>query len=809
MRPSLTGIASLCLIFAFTLGCVSDVEPVPQDTPIDNPDPTVPTDPTDPTDPVDPTDPSPDECYSTLEFFQKKIYAPVLSMQCASCHNTQGVANYTKFVLQTPNITGYLAHNYEVTRNVAAYEYEGQSILLAKPTLGMQHAGGKIIDPESETFENFQRLVKEFKEPVICDESEDNGEFFNDIELLSPLETFRKASLLMAGRSPTIDEETYIAVGGEKAMLEVLDELLREETFYDWVKLLYNDKFLTDKYVPGNEAADLYNMQDYPDIRWYDPPNNNNNNNMDPKEYPVTGYFKQQGQMHANRALAQEPLELIVHIIRNDLPFTEVVTADYTVVTPYSAMSLGVLDKVNFDDPVDPYEFKAVQLPGIPHAGVLTSPMWLNRFPTTATNRNRHRSRVFYDFFLATDVMKLAERPIDPTNIEEHNPTMFNPNCNVCHNNIDPIAGAFQNWDEQGSYRPPEEGWFAEMLPAGFGDETIPYEERFTALNWLGHRVAEDPRFATGIVRIVYQGLLGQPVLGIPGYAEEVDSDMVIAPEVLEAQTTAYETQQAYLQELAKKFAENDFNFRDMVKELVLSPYFRANGLTEDPSELREVELESLGSARFVTPEMLHRKIVAVTGFPWRIGAFGADYLLNSNQYRIFFGGIDSDNVTKRITDPNGFMVSVADRMANDLACTSVSRDFTLKKLDRHLFPFVETSYMAVDQNGFPVPKATEAIKENIRYLHWHLLGENVLRSSKEVANTHALYVETMEEGRKGIKEGTIPVALPANCAATTDWWTGVALPAEQQIVNDPDYVIRSWMAVLTYLFSDYKFLYE
>ena len=121
-------------------------------------------------------------------------------------------------------------------------------------------------------------------------------------------------------------------------------------------------------------------------------------------------------------------------------------------------------------------------------------------------------------------------------------------------------------------------------------------------------------------------------------------------------------------------------SFRDLVKEMVLSPYFRANALKGDPSEIRSVELESLGSARFVTPEMLHSKIQAVTGFPWRAGPFGADYLLNSNQYRIFFGGIDSDNVTKRITDPNGFMVSVADRMANDLACTSVARDFAMKK---------------------------------------------------------------------------------------------------------------------------------
>ena len=34
---------------------------------------------------------------------------------------------------------------------------------------------------------------------------------------------------------------------------------------------------------------------------------------------------------------------------------------------------------------------------------------WLNRFPTTPTNRNRHRARIAYDLFLATDILKLGE----------------------------------------------------------------------------------------------------------------------------------------------------------------------------------------------------------------------------------------------------------------------------------------------------------------------------------------------------------------------------------------------------------------
>ena len=31
----------------------------------------------------------------------------------------------------------------------------------------------------------------------------------------------------------------------------------------------------------------------------------------------------------------------------------------------------------------------------------------------------------------------------------------------------------------------------------------------------------------------------------------------------------------------------------------------------------------------------------------------------------------------------------------------------------------------------------------------------------------------------------------------------------EEQITSDESYVIRAWMAVVTYLLSDYKFLFE
>jgi hypothetical protein len=77
------------------------------------------------------------------------------------------------------------------------------------------------------------------------------------------------------------------------------------------------------------------------------------------------------------------------------------------------------------------------------------------------------------------------------------------------------------------------------------------------------------------------------------------------------------------------------------------------------------------------------------------------------------------------------------------------------------------------------------------------------------VTNTYNLYIETLQEGRQAVKDGLVDANLAGACRSTTNWWTGVPLPANEQIVGDSQYIVRSWMAVLTYLLSDYKFLYE
>ena len=230
---------------------------------------------------------------------------------------------------------------------------------------------------------------------------------FDDVSQLDGLGTLRKASLALVGRLPTPTEIKEIVTKGEPALAPLLTEMMKETAFYDRIKEIFNDQFLTDRYLGySSYAAGLLNKTHYPNAgdAWFNT-------------------LPSADQTRANRAIAREPLELIAHIVQNDKPFTEIVTADYTVVNPLSAKIYNAKFKgadVAFANPNDDTEFKPAQIvalgeKAIPQAGVLTSPVWLNRFPTTPTNRNRHRARMIFKFFLATDILRVADRPLDPT----------------------------------------------------------------------------------------------------------------------------------------------------------------------------------------------------------------------------------------------------------------------------------------------------------------------------------------------------------------------------------------------------------
>jgi len=719
----------------------------------------------------------PDECVDTKNYFREDVWAPLLSTKCFACHNPGGQAAKSNLVLQGTDYPGYVEANYQTVQNIARLEIEGVSLLLLKPSAAIEHGGGVQIEPDSPEYELLSEMVERFDAPVHCVDDSDIKAFYADIEVLDEVGTLRKAVFDIAGRMPTPEEIAMVEGKGLAAIDPVLDVVMHEDAFYVRIKEIYNDVMHTDAYLVGDDAVGTVDMTRFPNARWFD---------MLPEEQIADARNK------TNDAIAREPLEIIASVVSRDRPFSEVLTANFTLVNPWSARSYGIsLD--HFTDPNDPNEWKPATFDGFPHSGLLTTSVFLNRYPTTPTNRNRARSRVFYKFFLATDVLRLAARPIDVSSIADFNPTLYNPNCSVCHDYVDPLAGAFQNFDDTGRYRP-ENQWFTDMRPPGFEDIQIPYEANQTALQWLVPHLVADEKFALSVVHTVYTGLTGQEPL-----LEPIDAD---APDYLQ-RIKAFEAQDYTFKQIAQAFSEQNQEIRVVFKELVKTEWYRAVDSEVPLSDERTAELQDMGTAHLLSPEMLHRRIIATTGVPWRRG--DTSVLLSADFFKFFYGGIDSASVTTRLTEMNGVMANIADRMSNEVACLATANDFAKPVDQRLLFPLVE-------RGALPgTPEGDDAIRANVQHLHEHLLGEVLDDDDPEIDRTIALFEAVLDDGRTRLVDpiAPLPTALAGACQSTMDPATGMPWPPGMEVVEDADYTVRAWMAVVTYLLGDYRYLYE
>ena len=227
------------------------------------------------------------------------------------------------------------------------------------------------------------------------------------------------------------------------------------------------------------------------------------------------------------------------------------------------------------------------------------------------------------------DIEKSASRTTDPVALADtDNPTLKNAACTVCHRVLDPVAGAFQNYGENGAYRealggfdsldglykegagsPYVEGdtWYRDMRAPGFDGTAAP--DAANSLQWLARRIAEDERFAEGTVKFWWPGVLGVPVAEPP--EDQGDSDFA-------GRLLASNAQAAEVQRLAAAFREGiagggPYNLKDLLAEIALSPWFRAESLA-DADPVRVAALRDAGMERLLTPEELAWKTEALTG---------------------------------------------------------------------------------------------------------------------------------------------------------------------------------------------------
>ncbi len=731
-------------------------------------------------------------CVSLDSDFIDSVWARVGERKCLTCHNAEGDAADSAFILSdATRDRDSLAENRAAFLRMAVSQEEGQSRLLLKVLGGLDHGGGEVLAPNSTEY----RILEEFVSRATAspDEAIDPAElamaesdFFDGVQSATPERLLRRVSLSLVARLPTENELAAVREHGISAMDGILDQMLTEDAFYFRLKEGFNDVFLTLGYDGNGEDVLAYNHFETTRL-WY-------------QDFPLDVPAEEQERAHWHLAdvyrdaIQREPMELIEYIVRNERPFTEIVTADYIMVSPYSARGYGVFEEMQdqFADPDDPFEYHPVRLDALvsrdgvaqesatgkyPHAGLLSMFHYLRRYPTTETNRNRLRARMYYQHFLGIDVMALAPRVSDAAAItaEYEIPTMQAADCVVCHRSVDPVAGLFQDFNEEGHLGPRGDGWYADMFGPGFEGDDLPPDDRWRSLQWLGERTAADPRFATAMVEHVYYILIGRRVLKAP---EDINDPLFTA------RRRAYIGQRRLIEDVADQFVAANFNLKMAFKALISSDFYQVDGLltaVDDPC--RQAELDDVGLVRLLTPEQLERKIEALFG--WRWGKLDDQ----ESKLAILYGGIDSQSVTERNTDPSGAMGAIQRIMANEVACENVPRDFMRDPAERILFPNIEPTVVPGDAD------AERAIREAIVHLHRHILCRTHAVDDPEVERTYQLFAGILSDAQAA--EGIDP------------YGSYFCERIDEQRIEDSSYTLRAWRGVVTYLLRQHDFLYE
>lgn len=705
--------------------------------------------------------------------FEAVLWPNVLQPQCLMCHRQEGSASSSGFVLD-PDDPG---QSYDAATWAASTRVEGRALLDVKPTGIVEHAGGVRFAegsyPHNVVLDFITHVDGQDCEDV--DPPEPSGPFYDGVVFIDPVPLVRKLTLALAGRLPSEGEVQLAQDDGLEGVELVLDALVDEEDFYKRVKEAFGDILLTENYSLSSEPEYVLAYDLFPNRGWYQ---------EDTEQF--NGPY--------SRGMRYEPVELIAHILREDRPLSEVVTADYMMVSPYSArgydlhggfdMLASVQDA--FEDPSDPEEFVEARLPALrsggglqqtsetgfyPHAGILSTFHYTYVYESSDSNRNRRRARMFYKHFLGVDIMALAPSVADAAAVtaQYDNPTMEAPECVACHETLDPVAGLFAVYGDTGQVHIPQLDWHTDMFAPGFEGDTIPSGDRWRALQWLGERVAADPRFAVAMAEHAWYVLTQTRVATPP-----LDTEHPLYP----ARIRAYEEQRRVIEAAADAMRTAGGDFKEAIRSLALSEAYRAEGFGGSASEAREAELEFTGAHALLTPEQLDRKYELLLGYD----IHGENVLSRGSD--ILYGGLDYRSVVERLEVPNAVMGAKMRKWANQVGCEHVPQILLgRRETPVDLFPYVGAQ-----------TTDTDAVTDNIVHLHWLLLGRNDAPDSPEVLNTLSLFESVRAAGLNAIEADASEAELPYACRV-------------EGTNTDADFVVRSWQAVITYLLRHPEFL--
>ena len=655
-------------------------------------------------------------------WFTQQLFDDIVMTRCALCHVAGGVAGSSdlRFIKDMKRAQ----ENFDIFQAFYRQQANGYKYVLEKVSGGDKHGGGIPLALGGTDYQKMAAFLALLDGATLAPPPTGTA-LFAGVRDQGTADTLRDAALLLAGRLPTPAETSAVAAGTDASLRPVLLQLMQGEHFHDFIKDGANDRL----FLRGNED---FNLAD--DCATCFPALNAEFWRLQ-ELVDRTGAAAERRNLNEwvrrlNYSMEEAPLELIAYVVENNRPYSEILTANYDMLTPVLNAAVG--GTAVFPATANPVAFRPGQIKGYylrdaatsvqvvpgaavprilhpgnlridyPHVGILNSKSFLSRYPTTATNRNRARARWTYYNFLGVDIEALATRSTDPVALADtNNPTLNNPACSVCHNLLDPVAGTFQDYADNGVVRASLNGtdsldrvykatrggpyragdtWYADMRNPGFESAQA---TGANTLRWLAERIVQDRRFASATVRFWWPAVMGAELLKAPEVLADVDYG---------ARLTAYSAQQLEVDALTDKFIAARLELKQLLADMILSRWYRIDRL--DSTNIQELQaaarsIANLTGEKLLTPEQLARKTHALTGFNWNatLDAITAATVSGlEGDYNTFYGGIDSFALKVRARTMTPLMSNVAATHALETACPVVLGDFIRPDARRLLF---------------------------------------------------------------------------------------------------------------------------
>jgi hypothetical protein len=479
---------------------------------------------------------------------------------------------------------------------------------------------------------------------------------------MSAVRLLSRTSLDLRGVRPT--EAEIEAVETDPAALDgLVDSFLDDDRFPERLVALYHEIYLTN-----TEKTDLR-----------------------PHSIPFESarYFFWE--------VGQEPLRLVAEVAKEDLPYTTIVTADWTMANE----DLAVLFPVEWPEGQTGWH-KTHYTDGRPAAGVMsTNGLWW-RYTTTEANANRRRANaltrilVCEDFLARPIVFDQGINLLDADAVADA--LVNNPGCVNCHVGLDPVASNlfgfywtnFTSPTEGRYYHPGKEQTWQELTGVAPGW----YGQASNGLVDLGGLVASDPRFPTCAARQAFERMLRRD--------STVDDEDDIT-------------------RLREQFLAGDMKLKGLYRAVTELPVYRS----------ADVDTERGVPYKMMTPDVLGAAVEDLTGFYWE--RMGRDVMRTDDQgLRSLAGGVEGILIKRASPAPGSAVVLVQEALAYEAAGYALDAEVAMDQGDRNLF--TEVDFTETPDAG------RDAMVAQIQRLHLLIFGNRVAEDSDEVTSGLALW---------------------------------------------------------------------